>query len=326
MMKYTNDSREGPLDINEERIESYMKRKKILFIYNPCSGKGQLTESLSEILEIFSQSGYAVMVFPTNGPQFATKIVKEYLNECDYIVCSGGDGTLHEVTEGIMSFPKKQRKPCGYIPSGTVNDFATSLSIPKTFKEAAQTVVREEFFQYDIGSVNGKYFTYIFAFGAFTDVAYETDQSLKNAFGKMAYLMEGVKKLMEITSYHMKIKYNDQTIEDDFIFGMVGNTYSVGGFLKLDEQYVALDDGLYDGVFVRMPRNLSELQKTIVALREQDIESSSLYCFQANEILIESDDELKWTLDGEYGGCGNKLVIKNHKKALTYARGIKSIS
>lgn len=302
-----------------------MERKRMLFIYNPHSGKGLLAESLSKILEIFSEAGYAVMVFPTNGPKAATELVKDYMPEVDYVVCSGGDGTLHEVTEGIMAFPKKQRKPCGYIPAGTVNDFATSLEIPKTFEDAARTVVKGDFFPYDIGSVNGKFFTYIFAFGAFTEVAYETDQSLKNAFGKMAYFMEGAKKLMEITSYHMKVTYGGQIIEDDFIFGMIGNTYSVGGFLKLDEKYVALDDGLYDGVFIRMPKNLAELQKTIVALKEQDIESDSLYCFQAKEIHIESDEEIKWTLDGEYGGCARKLTVKNHKKALSYAKGEKNL-
>lgn len=304
---------------------NFMERKRMLFIYNPHSGKGLLSESLSKILEIFSEAGYAVMVFPTNGPKEATEIVKDYMPEVDYVVCSGGDGTLHEVTEGIMAFPKKQRKPCGYIPAGTVNDFATSLEIPKTFEDAARTVVRGDFFPYDIGSVNGKFFTYIFAFGAFTEVAYETDQSLKNAFGKMAYFMEGAKKLMEITSYHMKVTYGGQIIEDDFIFGMIGNTYSVGGLLKLDEEYVALDDGLYDGVFIRMPKNLAELQKTIVALKEQDIESDSLYCFQAKEIHIESDEEIKWTMDGEYGGCARKLTVKNHKRALSYARGEKNL-
>lgn len=304
-----------------QTMDEIIERKRMLFIYNPCSGKGLLAENLSKILEIFSEAGYAVTIFPTNGPMMATKLVKQYMPEFDYIVCSGGDGTLHEVTEGLMSFPKRQRKPCGYIPAGTVNDFATSLAIPKTFLEAAKIVVKEDFFPYDIGSVNGKYFTYIFAFGAFTDVAYETDQSLKNAFGKMAYLMEGAKKLMEITSYHMKITFKDKVIEDDFIFGMVGNTYSVGGVLKLGEEYVALDDGLYDGVFIRMPKNILELQKAIVALKEQDINSDSLYCFHAGEITIQSDDEIKWTLDGEYGGCGKKLKIKNHKKAVAYARG-----
>lgn len=297
----------------------------MLFIYNPCSGKGLMAESLSKIIEIFSEAGYAVMIFPTNGPKVATEIVKSYMPECDYIVCSGGDGTLHEVTEGLMSFPKSQRKPCGYIPAGTVNDFATSLAIPKTFEDAARTVVREDFFPYDIGSVNERYFTYIFAFGAFTDVAYETDQSLKNAFGKMAYFMEGAKKLMEITSYHMKISYDGKVIEDDFIFGMIGNTYSVGGVLKLDEEYVALDDGLYDGVFIRMPTSLAELQKTIVALKEQDIGSECLYCFQSAEIRIESEDEIKWTLDGEYGGCGKELTVKNHKRAVSYAKGDRNL-
>lgn len=298
-----------------------MEKKRMLFIYNPHSGKGQMASKLSEVLEIFSNAGYMVTVFPTNGPKHATELVVSYMKEFDYIVCSGGDGTLHEVTEGIISYPREERKPCGYIPAGTVNDFATSLSIPKDIIEAAQTVIREDFYAYDIGSTNGQCFTYFSGFGAFTDVSYETNQTMKNLMGKMAYIMEGAKRFKDITSYHMKIMYDDVTIEDEFIFGMVGNTYSVGGFLKLSQEMVALNDGLYDGVFIRMPKNVLELQKTLVAMKEQDVNCQYLYCFHASKITIISEEEVKWTLDGEYGGSGHKFVIENHKQAVSYAKG-----
>ncbi len=140
--------------------------KKMLFVYNPMAGKEQISTHLSNIVQVFCKASFEVTIFATAGPKDATRIVEERGTEYDYIVCSGGDGTMNEVATGLMSL--EQKPVCGYIPAGTVNDFASSLSIPKVMEEAASLVVNGEVFHCDLGQFNEKYFTYVAAFVAFT--------------------------------------------------------------------------------------------------------------------------------------------------------------
>ena len=296
-------------------------RKRMLFIYNPFAGKGMLSGKLSAILRIFTDADYEVTVFPTRGPRHATKLVREYVDQMDYIVCAGGDGTLHEVTEGLMSMEPQKRKPCGYIPAGTVNDFANSLKIPKDFEEAAKTVVAANLYACDVGSTNGKCFTYFSGFGAFTDVSYETNQNAKNALGKLAYFLEGAKRVMDITSYYLNINYGNVEVKGDFIYGMICNTYSVGGLLKFEEEHVELNDGEFEAVFIRKPANILEVEKILLALKTDMMSCELITCFRASKITIRCHREIKWTLDGEYGGTEKEFVIENHRKAIEYAHG-----
>ena len=202
--------------------------KKMLFVFNPKAGKGKIKTNLLEIVDIFNKGGYEVTIYSTQKPRDAYEKAKEYEDKVDLIVCSGGDGTLDEVVTGIME--KKSSVPIGYIPAGSTNDFANSLFMPKSMTEAASMIMEEELYHCDIGRFNNQSFTYIAAFGLFTDVAYQTDQDLKNILGHVAYLLEGVKRLFDIKSYHMKIESEEVNAEDDFIFGMVTNSRSVGGF------------------------------------------------------------------------------------------------
>lgn len=295
--------------------------KRMIFIYNPYSGKGTLAGKLSKILQIFVEADYEVLVFPTKGPRHATGLVREYAKQVDYIVCAGGDGTLHEVTEGLMALDVKDRKPCGYIPSGTVNDFATSLNIPKVFEDAARNVVAANLYPCDIGMTNGKCFTYFSGFGVFTDVAYETDQGSKNMLGKLAYFLEGAKRVKDITSYYVTISYGEIELKGEFIFGMICNTYSVGGVLKFGQEHVELNDGEFEAVFIRKPANILELEKILMALRSDMMSSEYITCFHAPRIYLTCNKEIKWTLDGEYGGTAKEFLIENRQKAIEYAAG-----
>lgn len=291
-----------------------MAEKKLLFIYNPRAGKGQIKNNLLDILDVFAKAGYEITVHPTQCRKEAIHVAADKTAKYDLVVCSGGDGTLDEVVTGIMK--SVRRRPIGYIPAGSTNDFANSLSIPRNMVQAAEAAVNGIPFACDIGSFNESTFVYIAAFGLFTEVSYETRQEVKNVLGHMAYILEGMKKLSSIKSYHLKITTQDTVIEDDFLYGMVTNSVSVGGFKGITGKYVDLSDGVFEVTLVKRPRNLEGLNEILTALTRQDIDTSTMYCFKTSYLKMESEEELAWTLDGEFGGKHTEVVIENQKQAL----------
>lgn len=295
-------------------------KKKMLFVFNPKAGKGQIKLHLLDIVNVFNQNGYEVLIHATQYPRDAYEKTKEYAEQVDLIVCSGGDGTLDEVVTGIMETRKDL--PVGYIPAGSTNDFANSLFIPKNMTEAARIVTEEKIYQCDIGQFNDTTFAYIAAFGLFTDVAYATDQDLKNILGHVAYLLEGVQRLLDIKKYSMKIMSEELETEGEFIFGMITNSRSVGGFKNLTGKNVDMDDGLFEATFIRMPKNPMELQEILRAIVMREDNSELIYSFKTKKIRIESQEQIPWTLDGEYGGNPREVEIQNRHKALNlYLRG-----
>lgn len=289
-------------------------KKKMLFVYNPRSGKEQIRSKLVDILNIFTAAGYEITIHPTQKKGDATEIVEHRDPEYKLVVCSGGDGTLDEVVTGMMQ--SKRITPIGYLPAGSTNDFARSLGLPKNMLRAAHVAVEGEDFPCDIGLFNDDYFAYIAAFGLFTEVSYETDQEIKNVLGHMAYLLEGMKRLPSVRSYPMRVTYEDKVIEDDFIFGMVTNSTSVGGFKRITGKNVKLDDGVFEVTLIKRPRNPKELNDIMVSLLNRDIDSSSMYCFRTASVTFESKDEVAWTLDGEFGGNHENVKIENICQAI----------
>ncbi len=292
--------------------------EKMLFIYNPHAGKSAIKNRLSDIIELFVGSGYEVTIYSTREKKDATNIVKEKGEAYDYIVCSGGDGTLNEVVDGLMALEK--RPLCGYMPAGTVNDFASSLKIPKSIMAAAKNVIEGRPFAYDIGSLNARHFNYVAAFGAFTAVAYETPQSFKNVFGKLAYFMDGAMRIPNLESYQVRVRYEGGVIEGRFILGMITNSNSVAGLKGLTGKDVKLNDGLFEVVLVKQPNNAIELQAIINGLLMREHDDIHIYSFRAGNIELLCEEEIAWTIDGEYGGSYKEAVIENHREAVSFIR------
>lgn len=297
--------------------------KKALFILNPHSGKGQIRNHLLEIVDILVKDGYEVTVYPTQEQGDASRAMRERKKSYELIVCSGGDGTLDEIVTGMMQSGFKTT--IGYIPAGSTNDFANSLRIPSTMKKAAETVVNGTVFSCDVGRFNDDVFVYIAAFGLFTEVSYGTRQEMKNMLGHMAYLLEGVKHLQNIKSYHLKVtsvSENGETtvIEDNFVYGMVTNSYSVGGFKSIAGNVfkgkIALDDGLFEVTLIRTPKNPMELNSILAALAIQNIDTQYMYSFKSGRLVIESEEKIAWTLDGEFGGTHTEVTLTNEKRAM----------
>lgn len=269
---------------------------------------------LLDIVDIFSSHDYEVIIRATQAPKDAYEKAKEYADSVDLIVCSGGDGTLDEVVTGITE--KNSNVPIGYIPAGSTNDFANSLFMPKSMVKAAQMIMEEKLYHCDIGRFNSQTFAYVAAFGLFTDVSYETDQDLKNVLGHVAYLLEGVKRLFDIKFYHMKVTSEEIQVEDDFIVGMITNSRSVGGFKNLTGKNVDMNDGLFEVTLIRHPKNPLQLQKIMTALVMAEDNTDMIYSFKSKKLMIETEEEVPWTLDGEFGGDHTYVEIENRHKAL----------
>ena len=288
-----------------------MEKEKLLLIFNPKAGKGQIRSKLFEIIDIFV---YEVIVHPTQKVSDAYEKTIELAPEVDLIVCCGGDGTLDEVVNGLMEAPV--RVPLGYIPAGSTNDFANSLKISKNMVRAAKDIVEGQLYPCDVGVFNEKNFVYIAAFGLFTDVSYETDQNLKNVLGHLAYLLEGSKRIFNIPTAHIKVNCNGEILEGDYIYGMVTNARSVGGFKKLVGPDVELNDGLFEVTLIRNPRNPIELNEIISSLLSADDKTNLIDNFKTDYIEIESLDKTAWTLDGEFGGEHTSVKIGTKRHAL----------
>ena len=288
--------------------------KKLLFVVNGHSGKGQIKNKLLDIIDIMIKEGYHGQVHTTQEREDATKVVREQAKYYDLVVCSGGDGTLDEAVTGMMQ--SEVRTPLGYIPAGSTNDFANSLEIPKDMIQAAKTAVLGVPFSCDVGEFNGDYFIYVAAFGIFTDVSYATSQELKNALGHVAYILEGAKRLHTIKSYHMRVEYDGNEIEGDFLLGMITNSTSVGGFKNMTGKDVKLDDGLFEVTLIHKPKNIIELNTIIASLTNLKDETDLIDSFRADSVKFYSEEEIPWTLDGEFGGDHKEVQIKDHCKAV----------
>ena len=288
--------------------------KKLLFVVNGHSGKGQIKNKLLDIIDIMIKEGYHVQVHTTQEREDATKVVREQAKYYDLVVCSGGDGTLDEAVTGMMQ--SEVRTPLGYIPAGSTNDFANSLEIPKDMIQAAKTAVLGVPFSCDVGEFNGDYFIYVAAFGIFTDVSYATSQELKNALGHVAYILEGAKRLHTIKSYHMRVEYDGNEIEGDFLLGMITNSTSVGGFKNMTGKDVKLDDGMFEVTLIHKPKNIIERNTIIASLTNLKDETDLIDSFRADSVKFYSEEEIPWTLDGEFGGDHKEVQIKDHCKAV----------
>jgi len=300
--------------------------KKLLYIYNPTAGRKAAKANLSDALEVLARQGYAITVCPTQGRGDATAAARDLGAGYDRLVCSGGDGTLNETVRGLLALPREQRPVLGYIPAGTTNDFSRTLELPKTMPELAEAAGAGVPRTIDIGEAGENPFTYVAAFGLFTDVSYSTPQVNKNLLGHFAYVLEGMGKLSNIPSYHMKVTSTEgHDVEGDFIYGMVGNTVSVGGLVNLPRDKVLLDDGKFEVLLIRQPKNGKDWQSILTALTTlETTEDGAVVGFSAGDITFVCDKGVAWTVDGEFGGEQEVIHVRCLPQALTMACGARS--
>lgn len=293
--------------------------KNMYFIVNPYSGKLKIKNALLDVIKIFNEGGYNVTVQTTMYQGHAIELVAGLDENTDIIVVSGGDGTLNEVLTGLLKSQKKL--PVGYIPTGSTNDFAATFGIPTDPKIAAKQIVNGTGADIDIGRFgNDRYFSYIASFGIFTAASYNTPQNVKNTFGHMAYVLEGMKDLTKVTPHHVRIETDDGAFEGDYLFGSVTNTTSVGGIVKFDKDLVKVNDGLFEIVLVKNPANVNDLSKIIVGCTNSNFSDPVFEFIKTKRVRMIFENEMDWSVDGEHQKSANEVVIENIKCAATIIR------
>lgn len=290
------------------------KKKKALLIVNPCAGKSKSRAGTFDIVDKFSKNDYDFSIHATTCQGDATNIVKRELDGNDMVVCCGGDGTLNETINGVMDMPR--RVPIGYIPTGTTNDLATSLGLPSDINKATDIIMQGHLNDYDVGLFNNRCFTYVASFGAFSKASYATPQKFKNKFGHAAYIAVAVPEILEVHGTKMRIEYDGGVLEGKFIFGAVSNSLSVGGFFKIPRDKVKFNDGVFEVLLVRSV-NPTRLLTVLHKVRSQQYDGKEIIFLKTSKLKIHAPDEnVPWTLDGEFGGNHHDVQIHVLERAV----------
>ena len=288
--------------------------KNILLVFNPHSGVRNFPGRLFDVVDKFTASGFLVTVYPTQSPGEVNEIIASYAVNYHCVVCSGGDGTIGEAVNALLSFEKPPT--LGIIPSGTVNDFAASLGIPKDIRRAANLIVNGVPNEFDIGRFGDKYFSYVAAFGMFTDVPYATPQNIKNLLGKLAYFLEGVRRFVSAGPSHCVITLDGEKFSGDYILGIIGNARFIAGIKLPKEMGAQMDDGLFEVILIRQPKTLKDQQEIISSLLTHEEKTDLLVMRKAKKIAFESAEPVAWTLDGDFGGKYAEIKIENLHRSL----------
>ena len=288
--------------------------KKLLLIVNPHAGQRKVVKHLADIINIFNRADYEVITYITASSGDCENMVLHYAHKIALVVCCGGDGTFNETISGVLR--SGVDVPVGYIPAGSTNDFANSLGLSTDILKAAQNIVSGKPEYFDVGTFAGRHFSYVASFGAFTRTSYSTPQSLKNALGHLAYVLSGIQELSQIKAHHLRFELPDGTaIEDDFIFGAVSNSTSVGGVLTLAPDRVDMSDGLLEMLLVRAPKDLKELADCLVALQKKTYNCAIITFLSTPSVSVTAPEDMDWTLDGEQQkGIGQIDIQCLHKK------------
>ena len=298
-------------------------RKKLLLIMNPRAGLMQAPKYMSEIIESFSKAGYLTQVLMTMGKGDARDFAAEYCGSVDTVVVSGGDGTLNEVIDGLIGSGLKT--PIGYIPAGSTNDFANSAGLPKSIISCVERIINGTPHPIDIGSFNGRYFSYVASFGAFTSTTYSVPQNIKNIMGHSAYVMAGIRELAHIKSIHARMILekgtpDEEVHEGDYILAGVCNSKSIGGIVSLQKLDVDMNDGLMEVLLIKTPKDLIELSDTTASILSGTFASNQIEKYSAHNVTFELDENIHWTLDGEYEKGSGICEIKTLESAISLLR------
>ncbi len=286
----------------------------MLFIMNPYAGTRKANKHLADILSIFNRAGFTVTAYMTGGPGDCEKATMQLDPDVDLVVCAGGDGTFSEMVNGLMRLGLDI--PVGYIPCGSTNDFANTLHLSKDPVQAARDIAEGQPIRYDVGQFGDRYFTYVASFGAFTRASYATPQNIKNALGHAAYILSGIQELSQLRKEHIRIETEEQIIDDNFLFGAICNSTSVGGILTLDPKQVDMADGKFELLLVRAPKDILEISECIGALQSKKYNCAMVTFLSTSRLKISADPQMSWTLDGERGEGASEITITNLQHAI----------
>ena len=287
----------------------------MLFPIYPVAGKARYKDGFGDVMRLFSEGGYRTTVFFTEARGDATRFAAEFAPQYDMIACIGGDGTLSEVIAGLMQVDNPP--PIGYIPLGSANDVASTLGLSKDPVEAAKRMMEGTPHPFDVGGFqDSEYFTYVAAFGAFTEVSYATPQNEKAALGYLAYMLHAAGALSKLESIHVRVDYEGGTIEGDVLYGGVSNSTRVAGVVKLRKDLVSLSDGKFEVLLVPTPHSLGAFTRSASGLLGQKYNGVDVILIQSSDLTVTFDKPVSWTRDGENGGSHQVVHLVNHPSAV----------
>ncbi len=293
--------------------------KKLLLIVNPNAGRAGYRDCLSDVLYTIDRGGCRPTVVFSRASGDIRRLAAEDGPAYDRVVCMGGDGTLSEAVTGLMGLAPGDRPELGYIPMGTSNDCATNLGLSRDPVYAAYTAACGSPLPLDVGRFNGtEYFTYVAAFGAFTEVSYETPQDQKNSLGWLAYALDALNRVPNLTHRICRIEYDGGVLEDDYIFCAVANaTRFGGGIFHLSSSHgVSLSDGLFEVMLIRTPETILELGPTISDALSNNFTGEFVSLLHTKNVRFTFHDPVSWTRDGEDGGKHREVVCENLPHAI----------
>jgi len=289
----------------------------ILIIVNPISGRKKSKNYYNIIKSNLENQGFTVDIKFTTVSQNAKYIVENLQKEYKYIIACGGDGTLNEITHGLYNLNKKIT--IGFIPCGTTNDYARNLNIPRNKKHLSKNISDYTIIQVDLGTFNEKTFNYCVTFGLFAKTSYSVSRKAKNLFGRFAYIFSGIKEVFNYKTYQLKVKYDENEIEDEFIFGSITNSRYLGGFHIFRKEQIKIDDGMFEVLLIKKPRNFFDTVAMLFKIMLGNLKGDNIYYFKTDKLHIESLSESpEWSVDGENGGNRKDVYISNVNNASEY--------
>jgi diacylglycerol kinase (ATP) len=279
-----------------------MRRPRARLIYNPTAGREAMRQNLPNILDHLEKGGFEVSCAMTHRAHEATEAAKQAcLDEYDYVFAAGGDGTINEVINGLAVM--ENRPTLGILPSGTTNDLARALNLPRDWRQAVEIINQCHAVPMDIGQVGEGFFINIAGCGRLTEITYEVPSKLKTHLGQLAYYMKGLEKLPRLKPIHLAISSPHLEFEGKAMLCLIANSNSVGGFEKLAPG-ASLSDGMFDVILVKQV-SLPELVKLAsLALRGEHTTSDRVIYFQTDQLTVSGaeGETVDLNLDGEFGG------------------------
>lgn len=293
-------------------------KKEILIIVNPSAGKGKVSKYIPDICDNLEKRDFEVEVIYTSENNNAEEIIKNYIRFIDTVIVCGGDGTLNEVINGIIKCNKKINVT--FIPCGTTNDFAKTVKMTKSKYSLSKKLHKYQKKNIDVGKFNDKYFYYIAAFGALSNVGYTTKQENKNKYGRLAYykqVFKVCKSLKKLKVYKATIVTDNEIIKDEFIYGGISNSISIGGLKWFKRNEFSINDGVFEIILIKKPKSLFGVLKIILSILRKKYDQKNIYYMKSKHMKIDFEEDVQWTIDGEFGGKTKEVMIENNKNKVS---------
>ena len=271
------------------------QNKRIHIVINPAAGKDE--PILNTINDVFSQRDIDWSVSVTRKFGDATEFARKAAEDgYDIVAGYGGDGTQHEIANGVLGTDAL----LGILPGGTGNGFANEMGTPTKLRPALELLCTDYKVRHvDVVKVNGGYFVQRLYVGI--DPEEQTNRESKDKYGTFAYAIDAFNRAKNIKEVRYKVVIDGELYDEMAVKLYVVNAAKTGTGISITGKTSKIDDGLVD-IFTLDAENLTSLAGAAHRMLNIDSKKARDWMRQGKEISIETDpDQPVWT-DGEYTG------------------------